>query len=91
MNDIIETKMKKTELDKEYIKSLLQEIVNKHQPDLKRRRIIERDKEYVTNCFICGDSTKPNGHNNPRGHLYMSNLRWIVITILNVLVHSQNS
>lgn len=77
MKDLTLDKMKKVELDKVYIKSLLQEILNKNQPDLRRRRIIERDNELVTNCIICGDSSKSDGYKNPRAHIYYSNMRYV--------------
>lgn len=75
MEDILENKKKMDEnkLNKEYIKFLLQEVLNKAHPNTsEKRRIVERDNEFTYACPHCGDSSK--NPNMKRNHLYLSNL-----------------
>lgn len=75
MNDVIENKMKNTELDKEYIKSLIQVILNKSHNFTEKRRIVERNNEIVFACPICSDSGRNGGNNNiKRAHIYYNSM-----------------
>lgn len=73
MEDLLEKKMEaKVELDKEYIKSLVQNILNKAHGDPIKRRIIEHNGELNFSCPICGDSQRISS--TKRGHVYFNSL-----------------
>lgn len=76
MNDILENKtMENNKLDKEYIKSLIQDILNKSHNFNEKRRIVERKNEIVFACPICSDSGRNGGNNNiKRAHVYFNSM-----------------
>lgn len=63
--------MEQISLDKDYIKTLLQEILNKAHDNPIKRKINEHKTEFVFSCPICGDSHKVA--TKKRGHLYLKN------------------
>jgi len=75
MEDLLENKVsmvnKDVTLDKEYIKYLLQQVLDKaNAPD--KRRIIEHNGEFNFSCPICGDSHRIAS--KKRGHVYFNSM-----------------
>jgi len=68
MQEILETTMDNLTLDKVYVKSIIQQILNNAHTLPEKRKIIEYNGELNFACPICGDSTKI--HSKKRGHLY---------------------
>jgi len=62
-------------LDKEYIKSLIQAILNKQHGSGQKRFIREYNDKFNFACPICGDSQKSDG--KKRGNLYFKNMMYI--------------
>lgn len=72
--------MKETQLDKSFIKSKIQEVLNKVHTDNRKLRIIEHHDRLQYSCPICGDSQKNNkigSSQGMRGNLYFKNLMHI--------------
>ena len=69
--------MNKTELNKDYIKSKIQNILNKSH-DVSEKKII-RETGSVLNfaCPICGDSSSYQNRNKKRGNLYFKNAHYV--------------
>jgi hypothetical protein len=65
----------KIQLDKEYIKTLVQVILNKNHPDNQKRYIVEHRDRLNFACPICGDSEKHN--QKKRGNLYFKNMYYV--------------
>lgn len=61
-------------MDKEYIKSLLQEILNKEFGIGERRKIVDYDNRLNCCCPICHDS---NNEHKKRGNLYLDTLKYV--------------
>lgn len=59
-------------LDKNYVKGLIQDILNKNHTDVQKREIKEFPERLNFACPICGDSQK-NSHKK-RGNLYFENM-----------------
>ena len=64
---------KKTELNKEYIKSKIQNILDKTHTDTEKKRINPTSDRFNFACPICGDSQKYNGRHKKRGNFYFKN------------------
>ena len=63
------------ELDKDYIKSKIQEILDKVHPEHQKRVIRVYPERFNFACPICGDSQK--NVNAKRGNLYFKNMQFI--------------
>jgi len=63
------------ELDKEYIKSKLQEILIQVHPEIQKRQIRDYPERFNFACPICGDSAK--SLSKKRGNLYLKNMQYI--------------
>jgi len=61
-------------MDKEYIKSLIQDVLNKEFTSTERRRINEYPDRLNMCCFICQDSKDDR---KKRGNLYFDTLKYI--------------
>jgi hypothetical protein len=61
-------------MDKIYIKSLVQEVLNREFTSTERRRITEDSSSVVMCCPICGDS---KDERKKRGHLYLDTLKYV--------------
>jgi len=59
-------------LDKNYIKELLQNILNKNHTDVQKRVLKEFPDRYNFACPICGDSQQHT--HKKRGNLYLNNM-----------------
>lgn len=59
-------------LDKNYIKELLQNILNKNHSDIQKRLVKDFPDRYNFACPICGDSQKVS--QRKRGNLYFENM-----------------
>ena len=64
---------KKTELNKEYIKSKLQHILDKTHTISQKKIIKTFPERYNMACPICGDSQKYDGTHKKRGNFYFKN------------------
>ena len=64
-----------TVLDKEYVKGLLQVILNKSHNDPHKKIIREYPDKFNLSCPICGDSQKTSS--KKRGNLYFKNMMYI--------------
>lgn len=63
-------------MDKEYIKDIIQSILNKEFPhNYKKREIVEYNDRFNFACPYCGDSAKNNYAK--RGNLYLDNLFYV--------------
>jgi hypothetical protein len=62
-------------LDKQYIKSLIQEILDKNHTNPNKRKILEFNDKLNFACPICGDSQKLS--HKKRGNLYWKNMMYI--------------
>ena len=65
------------ELDKEYIKNIIQNILNNNHTVSQKKLIKQFPERLNIACPICGDSTKSDGIYKKRGNLYFKNLRYI--------------
>lgn len=65
----------KVTLDKEYIKNLVQVILNNSHSDPQKRYIIEHRDRLNFACPICGDSSKHT--QKKRGNLYFKNMYYV--------------
>jgi hypothetical protein len=73
MDDTLENKtLNNVVLDKQYIKSLVQLILNNSHSLVEKRRIVEHNGELNFSCPICGDSSKIQS--KKRGHVYFNSL-----------------
>ena len=63
----------KIELNKEYIKSKLQNILNKAHTVEQKKEIKDFPERFNCACPICGDSTKWSGAHKKRGNFYFKN------------------
>ncbi len=63
------------ELDKDYIKSKIQEILNKVHPEQQKRKIKEYPERLNFACPVCTDSAK--NLNAKRGNLYLKNMNYV--------------
>lgn len=63
------------ELDKDYIKSKLQEILNNVHSEPQRRQIKDYPERLNICCPICGDSEKVAS--KKRGNLYLKNMQYV--------------
>lgn len=61
-------------MDKEYIKSLIQEVLNKEFTSTERRRINEYPDRLNMCCVVCGDSKDDR---KKRGNLYFDTLKYV--------------
>ncbi len=61
-------------MDKLYIKSLIQEVLNREFTSTERRKIGEDSGGYVFCCPVCGDS---KDERKKRGHLYLDTLKYV--------------
>jgi hypothetical protein len=64
-------------LDKDYIKGLIQIILNKSHTDNRKKNIREYPDKLQICCPLCGDSSKSTGYNKKRGNLYFKNMMYI--------------
>jgi hypothetical protein len=67
--------MKEIELDKEYVKSKIQEILNHNHSDGQKKYIREYPDRINFACPICGDSQKTPS--KKRGNLYWKNMMYM--------------
>ena len=67
--------MSNQELDRDYIKSKIQEILNKAHPESQKKYIKDNPDYLNFSCPICGDSQKQM--NKKRGYLYFKNMMYI--------------
>jgi len=67
---------KKVDLDKDYIKNKLQEVLNSAHSDPRKLKIVEHPDRLNFSCPICGDSMVAPGR-KMRGNLYFKNLMMI--------------
>lgn len=65
----------KISLDVNYVKGLVQNILNNNHADKSKTRIRETPSELNFSCPICGDSAKRSSVK--RGHLYFKNMMYI--------------
>jgi predicted RNA-binding Zn-ribbon protein involved in translation (DUF1610 family)/guanylate kinase len=63
----------KTELNKDYIKSKIQSILNKVHNVSQKQEIKEHHERFNFACPICGDSQKYSGNHKKRGNFYFKN------------------
>jgi len=63
------------ELDKDYIKSKIQEILNAAHPEQQKKQIRDYPERLNFACPICGDSQKTLS--KKRGNLYFKNMQFI--------------
>lgn len=62
------------QLDLDYIKNVLEQILTERFPEGERRRVVQTDKDFTMCCPICGDSAKDK--NKKRGHLYFNSMMY---------------
>ena len=67
--------MNNVQLDKPYIKGLIQSILNKNHNSEQKKFIKEYNDKYNFACPICGDSQKVSS--KKRGNLYFKNMMYI--------------
>jgi len=67
----------KTELNKEYIKSKLQKILDKTHTEPEKKKIVPFSDRFNCACPICGDSSKWNGRHKKRGNFYFKNAKYV--------------
>lgn len=75
MLEIDNTSVTSGNIDKEYIKTLIYDILDKHHSNPYKKRIIEHPDRLNFACPICGDSEKDN--HKKRGNLYFKNMLYI--------------
>jgi len=63
------------ELDKDYIKSKIQEVLNHAHSESRKQEIREYPERFNFACPICGDSEK--SASKKRGNLYFKNMRYV--------------
>jgi len=63
----------KIELNKEYIKTKIQKILNNTHKNAQKRQIKEHNDRFNFACPICGDSQKFSGNHKKRGNFYFKN------------------
>lgn len=64
-------------LDKNYIKGLVQYILDNNHDDIRKTKIKEFPERLNFSCPICGDSCKSSGYGKKRGNLYLKNMMYI--------------
>jgi len=67
------SEIKKTDLNKDYIKSKLQKILNKVHTVEQKKKIKDFPERFNMACPICGDSHKWSGAHKKRGNFYFKN------------------
>lgn len=77
MKELIKNKTmdNKSELDKQYITSIIQDILNTAHSDPAKRKIISHPDKLNFSCPLCGDSAKISS--KKRGNLYWKNLFYV--------------